>query len=189
MDEQVGRVLDALDRLHLREKTIIIFFGDHGYHLGEKGKWSKAYSLFDIATRVPLIISMPGGKPGVSERTVGLLDLFPTLVDFCDLPQPYKAPARLEGNSLIPLLKNPKASWDHPALSVVVYQGKMGKSVRTERWHYVQWEDGKLGEMLLDTQNDPNELKNLAADPAYAKTVAEMRKLLLQIPAKVPDSN
>src|ERR1044072_3220028 len=97
MDEQVGRVLDALDRLKLRDNTIIVFFGDHGYQLGEKGNWSKAYSLYDVAIRVPLIIAMPNGKPGVSSRTVGLLDLFPTLVDFCGLPQPYKAPSKLEG--------------------------------------------------------------------------------------------
>ena len=184
MDEQVGRVLDALDRLKLRDNTIIVFLGDHGYHLGEKGKWSKAYSLFDIALRVPLIVAMPKGKPGVSERTVGLIDLFPTLVDFCGLPQPYKAPSKLEGHSLVPLLRNPNAKWNYPALSVVQYQGKIGKSVRTERWHYVRWEDGALGEMLLDTVKDPFELKNLASDPAYAKTVAEMRKLLEQIPAQ-----
>ena len=184
VDAQVGRVLDALDRLKLRDKTIIVFFGDHGYHLGEKGKWSKAYSLFDIAIRVPLIISMPNGKPGISPRTVGLLDLFPTLVEFCGLPQPYKAPAKLEGQSLVPLLKKPTARWDHPAFSVVQYQGKVGKSVRTERWHYVRWEDGQLGEMLLDTEKDPFELKNLASDPAYSKTVAGMRKLLALIPSQ-----
>ena len=183
MDAQVGRVIDELDRLQLRDKTIIVFFGDHGYHLGEKGKWSKAYSLFDIAIRVPLIIAIPNGKAGVSSRTVGLLDLFPTLVDFCGLPQPYQAPSKLEGHSLLPLLRNPNARWNYPALSVVQYQGKIGRSVRTERWHYVQWEEGKLGEMLLDTEKDPYELKNLASDPAYAKVVAEMRKLLKQIPA------
>jgi len=184
MDAQVGRVIDALDRLKLRDKTIIVFFGDHGYHLGEKGKWSKAYSVFDIALRVPLIIAIPKGKSGVSQRTVGLLDLFPTLVDFCGLPQPYRAPAKLEGHSLAPLLRNPRAKWDYPAFSVVQYQGKIGRSVRTERWHYVEWEDGKLGEMLLDNVNDPFELKNLANDPAYAKTVTEMRKLLKQIPSQ-----
>ena len=184
MDAQVGRVLDALDRLQLRERTIIVFFGDHGYHLGEKGKWSKAYSLFDIAIRVPLIIAIPNGKSGVSPRTVGLMDLFPTLVDFCGLPQPYKAPAKLEGHSLIPLLRNPRARWAYPAFSVVQYQGKIGKSVRTERWHYVQWEEGRLGEMLLDTEKDPYELKNLASDPTYAKIVGEMRNLLKQIPAE-----
>jgi len=161
-----------------------VFFGDHGYHLGEKGKWSKAYSLYDIAIRVPLIVAIPNGKPGVSPRTVGLLDLFPTLVEFCGLPQPYQKPAKLEGHSLIPLLHNPDARWDYPAFSVVQYQGKIGKSVRTERWHYVQWEDGKLGEMLLDTEKDPYELKNLASDPEYAKVLARMKKLLTQIPSQ-----
>lgn len=183
MDAQVGRVIDALDRLKLRENTIIVFFGDHGYHLGEKGKWSKAYSLFDINIRVPMIIAVPNGKAGVSPRTVGLMDLFPTLVDLCGLPQPGGA-AKLEGHSLMPLLRNPKATWNYPALSVVTYQGKMGKSVRTERWHYVQWNDDARSEMLLDTVKDPLELKNLVKDPAYAKTVTEMRKLLTQIPAQ-----
>ena len=184
MDEQIGRVLDAVDRLKLREKTIIIFWGDHGYHLGEKGKWSKAYSLFEVATRVPLIIAGPGIQRGVSSRTVQLLDLFPTLVDFCGLPAPYQSPSRLEGHSLLSLLRNPRARWEYPAFSVVQYQGKLGKSVRTDRWHYVLWDDGKSGEMLLDHDNDPYELKNLAADPAYAQTVSEMRKLLTQIPSK-----
>jgi arylsulfatase A-like enzyme len=182
MDAQVGRVLDALDRLQLRDNTIIVFFGDHGYHLGEKGKWSKAYSLFEVATRVPLIIAIPGAKSGVSQRTVGLLDLYPTLVDLCGLPQPYKSPSKLEGHSLTSLLRNPRARWGYPAFSVVQYQGKLGKSVSTERWHYVSWEAGKSGEMLVDIMNDPFELKNLAADPAYAKVVAEMRKMLAEIP-------
>jgi uncharacterized sulfatase len=186
MDEQVGRVLDAVDRLKLREKTIIVFWGDHGYHLGEKGKWSKAYSLFEIATRVPFIIAGPGIKKGVSPRTVQLLDMYPTLVELCGLPQPYELPSRLEGHSLISLLRNPAAKWGYPAFSVVRYQGKLGKSVRTERWHYVQWDDGKAGEMLLDHSNDPLELKNLAADPAYSKTVTEMRRLLTQIPNPAP---
>ncbi len=182
MDEQVGRVLDAVERLKLHDKTIIIFWGDHGYHLGEKGKWSKAYSLFEVAIRVPLIIAGPGIEKGVSPRTVQLLDMYPTLVELGGLPRPYEAPARLEGHSLVSLLRNPRARWEYPAFSVVRYQGKLGKSVRTERWHYVLWDDGKSGEMLLDHANDPNELKNLAADPAHAKTVAEMRKLLTQIP-------
>jgi arylsulfatase A-like enzyme len=182
MDEQVGRVLDAVDRLQLREKTIIVFWGDHGYHLGEKGKWSKAYSLFEIATRVPFIIAGPGITKGVSPRTVQLLDMYPTLVELCGLPPPYEPPSRLEGHNLISLLRHPQAKWNYPAFSVVLYQGKLGKSVRTERWHYVQWDDGRSGEMLLDHANDPLELKNLAADPAYSKTVSEMRKLLAQIP-------
>lgn len=182
MDEQVGRVLDAVDRLKLGDKTIIMFWGDHGYHLGEKGKWSKAYSLFEVATRVPFIIAGPGIGKGVSPRTVQLLDMYPTLVELCGLPQPYQSPSRLEGHSLVPLLRNPRLRWDYPAFSVVLYQRKLGKSVRTERWHYVSWDDGRAGEMLLDHANDPNELKNLAADPAYSRTVSQMRELLAQIP-------
>lgn len=120
MDEQVGRVLDAVNRLKLSEKTIIVFLGDHGYHLGEKGKWSKAYSLFEIATRVPLMIAGPNIKAGVSQRTVQLLDLYPTLVELCGLPKPYQKPARLEGHSLTSLLRNPKANWNHPAFSMGV---------------------------------------------------------------------
>ena len=178
MDAQVGRVIEALDRLGLRDNTIIVFWGDHGYHLGEKGKWSKAYSLFDIALRVPLIIAVPRGKQQVSERTVQLLDMYPTLADLCGL-QP---PPGNEGHTLAPLLHNPNASWNHPAFSVTLFQGKLGRSVRTERWHYVEWDEGRAGSMLFANTRDPNELKNLATDPAYAKTVREMKDLLKQLP-------
>jgi arylsulfatase A-like enzyme len=179
VDAQVGRVLEALDRLHLRDRTIVVFWGDHGYHLGEKGKWSKAYSLYEVGTRVPLIIAPPGAKARSSPRTVELLDLYPTLAELCGLPRPQG----IEGHSLVPLLRNPGARWNHPAFTVTLYQGKLGKSVRTERWHYAEWEDGRAGAMLFDHTKDPRELKNLAADPAYAKTVLEMKSLLKQMPA------
>lgn len=182
MDAQVGRVLDALERLHLRKNTIVIFWGDHGYHLGEKGRWSKAYSLFEVATRVPFIISVPGFKPGVSPRTVQLLDMYSTLVELCGLPKPYVPPAKLEGHSLTKLLRSPNAKWEYPALTVVMYQNKLGKSVRTERWHYVMWDEGNAGEMLLDHTVDPLELKNRAGDPAYAETIALMKRHLKQLP-------
>jgi arylsulfatase A-like enzyme len=103
-------VIEALDRLHLRENTIIVFWGDHGYHLGEKGKWSKAYSLWDVGLRVPLIIAMPGQKPQTSERIVQLLDLYPTLADLTGLP----APPQVEGRSIAPLLRKPNATWNFP---------------------------------------------------------------------------
>ena len=180
MDEQVGRVLEALARLHLQESTIVVFWGDHGYHLGEKGKWSKAYSLYEVGLRVPLIFVVPGAKASASQRPVQLLDMYPTLAELCGLPPP----ANNEGHSLVSLLRNPAAKWSYPAYSVTAYQSHLGKSVRTERWHYAQWDDGKGGEMLLDQTNDPHELKNLAADPAYAKTVQEMRALLARMPAK-----
>ena len=182
IDAQVGRVLDAVERLNLRRNTIIVFWGDHGYHLGEKGKWSKAYSLFEIATRVPFIIATPETKGGASPRTVQLLDMYATLNELCGLKDPYQPSAKLEGHSLAPLLKNPRATWNYPGLSVVLYQRKLGKSVSTERWHYVSWDDGKAGELLTDHRSDPNELKNLAGDPAYATTVAELRELLKLIP-------
>ena len=178
MDEQVGRVLSALDGLGLRDKTIVVFWGDHGYHLGEKGKWSKAYSLFEVGLRVPLIIALPDSKAEVSERPVQLLDMYPTLAELCGLPRPQGN----EGHSLVSLLSNPQAKWQHPAFGVTLYQGKLGKSVRTDRWHYVEWDDGKAGAMLFDHSNDPLELKNLAADPFYRKTVQDMKKLLHQLP-------
>jgi uncharacterized sulfatase len=181
MDAQVGRVIAELDRLKLRDNTIIVFWGDHGYHLGEKGKWSKAYSLWDVGLRVPLIIDMPGGKPQVTERVVQLLDFYRTLADLCGLPAP---PEGIEGRSIAPLLRNPKATWNYPSFAVVQFQGKFGESVSTERWHYVEWDEGKAGSMLLDMLGDPRELKNLAPDADRAKTVQEMKSLLKKIPAK-----
>jgi iduronate 2-sulfatase len=176
MDEQAGRVLDALDRLKLREKTIVLFWGDHGYHLGEKGKWSKHNSLFEVGDRVPLMISVPGGKGNgqVSPRIVQALDIYPTLAELCGLP---KQPG-LQGHSLVPLLNDPKARWEHPAFTVTQIQGTLGKAVRTERWRYAEWDEGRKGAMLFDHGNDPRELKNLASDPAHAKTVEQMKALL-----------
>lgn len=178
-DFNIGRVLEALERLKLHEKTIIVFWGDHGYHLGEKGKWSKHNSLYEIGTRVPLIVVAPGakGNGSNSQRIVQSLDLYPTLVQLCRL----EMPPGLAGRSLVPLLANPKLRWNHPAYTVTRYQNKLGKAVRTERWRYVEWEDGKSGAMLFDRKKDPRELKNLAANPAYAKTVAEMKKLLARL--------
>jgi arylsulfatase A-like enzyme len=180
MDAQVGRVLDALERLGLRENTIVVFWGDHGYHLGEKGKWSKAYSLYEIGLRVPLIIAPPKAKGQASPRTVELLDMYPTLAELCGLPRPHD----IEGRSLAPLLRNPKTAWNHPAYSVTRYRDKIGYSVRTERWHYAEWEGGREGAMLLDMSQDSQELKNLVNEPAHAKTVQEMKKLLRQMPGK-----
>ncbi|MEJ6982272.1 sulfatase [Pedobacter sp. P351] len=178
MDAQVGRVMDALERNNLQDNTIVVFFGDHGYHLGEKGKWSKAYSLFEVGLRVPLIIAVPKGKAQYSGKIVELLDMYPTLADLCGLPRP----AGIEGHSLVPLIKKPEADWNFPAYSVTDYRGKLGKSVRTQNWHYVEWENGKSGSMLFKHPDDPNELKNLAADPKQAAIVVEMKKLLKQMP-------
>jgi iduronate 2-sulfatase len=179
MDAQVGRVLEALDKNGLRENTIVVFWGDHGYHLGEKGKWSKAYSLYELGLRVPLVIAMPNGKGASSSQVVELIDLYPTLADLCGLPKP----ANISGASIAAMLKGPVRNWDRPAYSVTQYRQSIGKSVRTARWHYVEWDEGRSGRMLLETEKDPNELKNLAEDPKYAKVVAEMKRLLAKMPA------
>lgn len=178
MDAQVGRVMDKLEQVGLQDDTIVVFWSDHGYHLGEKGKWSKAYSLYEIGLRVPLIIAVPKGKTRVSSRNVQLQDLYPTLAAMCGLP----APPDIEGNNIAPLVKNPKMSWEKPAYSATQFQDKLGKSVRFGDWHYVEWEEGKFGAMLTDISKDPSELKNLANDPKYAKIVGEMKELLKKMP-------
>ena len=179
MDAQVGRVIDALEKNNLADNTIIVFWGDHGYHLGEKGKWSKAYSLYEVGLRVPLIIAMPNNKGESSRRVVELIDLYPTLAELCGLPKPLN----ISGQSIAPLLKNPGMRWERPAYSVTEYQKILGKSVRTSRWHYVEWDEGKSGAMLFEHPKDPLELKNLADNPKYAKTIVEMKKLLKEMPA------
>jgi arylsulfatase A-like enzyme len=180
VDAQVGRVIDALERLGLKENTVVVFWGDHGYHLGEKGKWSKAYSLFEVGTRVPLIIAVPGGRGQAAARNVELIDLYRTLAELCGLPRP---PAGVRGRSLAPLIKSPRARWaDDEAYTVTLFQNKLGRAVRTARFRYAEWDEGRAGAMLFDETEDPHELKNLAEDPARAQTVREMKRLLKRIP-------
>ncbi|WP_293896945.1 sulfatase [Sporocytophaga sp.] len=169
MDAQVGRLLDALDRLKLSENTIIVLWSDHGYNLGQHGQWMKQ-SLFENSARVPLIISVPGQGGKASSRTVELLDIYPTLAELCGLP----APKYLQGKSLTALLKNPAATWDKPAFTQVKRKDFMGRSIRTERWRYTEWDEGKAGIELYDHQNDSNEFTNLANDPKYSETVKEL---------------
>jgi arylsulfatase A-like enzyme len=178
MDEQLGRVMDALKKNHLEDNTIVVFFGDHGYHLGEKGKWSKGYSLYEIGLRVPLLIAVPDAKAQHTTQIVQLLDLYPTLAELCGLPKPPDQ----EGHTLVPILKKPTTNRDLPSYAVVDYRGKTGKSVRTKRWHYVEWEEGQDGAMLFEHPKDSLELKNLANDPAYASQVQDMKALLKLMP-------
>jgi len=172
MDAQVGRVLDALDEMGLADDTIVVFASDHGFMLGEHGQWMKNI-LWEESDRVPLILRVPGTKNGGkrSPRTVELLDLYPTLTELAGLPH-Y---TRNEGTSLSPLLRNPSyRGWTKPALS----QARGGRSVRTERWRYTEWEAGKLGRELYDHRIDPLEQHNLADDPRQAATVAKLRAML-----------
>ena len=175
MDAQVGRVVDALDRLKLADKTIIVFTSDHGYHMGEHGLWQKM-TLFENSARVPLIIIPPKTKQKgkVSPRTVELLDLYPTLAELCGI----KAPDYLEGASLKPLLENPNASWTRPAYTQLQRGNWPGYSVRTEKWRYTEWDHGEKGAELYDEVNDPGETRNLAVNAKHAPVVSEMKALL-----------
>ena len=185
MDAQVGRVLAALDRLGLRENTIVVFTSDHGYHLGEHGLWKKQ-SIYENSARVPLVIAAPGMKaPGKgTQRPVELIDVYPTLAELCGLPLPSDRP----GRSLAALLNDPAAKHKGGAITQVRRGGGRGKNpstegyaIRTDRYRYIEWNNGEAGAQLYDMQSDPHELRNLAADPKHAATVREHQLLLKQI--------
>mgnify|MGYP006273069577 CR=1 FL=1 len=177
MDAQLGRVLDALDRLGLAESTIIVFTSDHGYHMGEHGLWQKM-SLFEESARVPLLIVAPGvTRPGsVVPACVSQIDLFPTLAALCGVP----APKNLQGQSLVPMLADPAQAGRGWALTQVTRsRGKdvppfFGYSLRTPRWRYTEWDEGRAGRELYDHDADPRELTNLAAVAAHADTVTAL---------------
>lgn len=174
VDAQIGRVISALDRLGLSERTVIVFWSDHGYSLGERGLWMKQ-NCFEESARVPLIIAGPGVKAGgVSPRLVELIDLYPTMVDLAGLP----LPGALPGASLRPLLAKPDAPWDRPAFTQVQRGEFPGHSVRTPRWRYTEWDSGEKGVELYDHDSDPGEMKNLAGDLSHAAVQGELKALV-----------
>ena len=174
-DEQVGRLLDTVYQSPLADNTIVILYSDHGFFLGEKERWAKQ-SLWERATRVPFIIVQPGGKQGqVCSQPAELLSIYPTLIDLCGLSPRDE----LEGNSLIPLLNDPKATWHHPALTT---HGKDNHSVRTDTHRYIRYRDGS--EELYDLRSDPNEWTNIANQPEMETLKSKLKK---QIPVKNAD--
>ena len=177
VDAQVGRVIKALNESPHAGNTIIVLFSDHGYHLGEKNRVSK-HSLWEESTRVPLVIVQPGKrKPQVCTRPVGLIDLYPTLIDLCGLP---KREAN-SGRSLVPLLNepnNPAVAWRD---SILTTYARGNHSLRSERFRYIRYHDG--AEELYDHGDDPNEWKNLAGpnDRSHESVVTAFRS---QLPTK-----
>lgn len=197
MDAQVGKVVDSLDRLGLADNTVIVFTSDHGYHMGEHGLWQKM-SLFEESSRVPMLIVAPGvtNKGGVAATPVSQVDLFPTLAELCDIT----APASLQGQSLVPILRdttqagrgwaltqvsrgNPGGGQRQNNKSAAADSSKnqtpadgrfFGYSLRTPRWRYTEWDEARKGQELYDHESDPRELTNLAEDPAHKATIEEL---------------
>ena len=169
-DAQIGRVLDALDRSGHADNTIVVLWGDHGWHLGEKDHWRK-HALWDVSTRTPLIFSAPRGvaEDKLCQRPVSLIDIYPTLIDLCGLPKRRG----LDGQSLKSLLENPERKWDRP---VVITYGLNNHAVQTERWRYIRYRDG--GQELYDHERDPNEWTNLASIPKYSPQKTKLAKWL-----------
>jgi uncharacterized sulfatase len=176
MDAQVGRLLDTLDRLDLWDRTLVIFIGDHGYHHNERNWWSKS-TLFERSCRVPCILVAPGAKNGqVCNSIVELVDLYPTIADYCGV----SAPHQLAGHSLRSLLENPRRKGKEAAFTLVTRgQSHYGQSVRTERWRYIRWSDGNAE--LYDELNDSQEVHDLSDDPAMATVIEELKGRLVQV--------
>jgi arylsulfatase A-like enzyme len=175
-DALVGKLLDALDAGPAADNTIIIFWSDHGWHLGEKNHLHK-FTLWERSTRIPMIISAPGiTQPGAScSQPANTVDFFPTLVDLCELPDIEV----LDGISLGPQLNQPDTKREKPALTTHKFNNH---SLRSERWRYIRYSDG--GEELYDHRNDPNEWHNLAGDPGYDHVKTEMAKWLPKVNTK-----
>jgi arylsulfatase A-like enzyme len=181
-DAMLGRLLDALERSRYADNTVVVVWSDHGWQLGEKEHWRK-FALWENVLRSVLMIKAPKGTAGLPggssggaacDRVVSLQDIYPTIVDLCGLPP---AP-EIDGRSLVPLLKNPKTEWPHPALSSYDF-GEF--SVRTERWRYTRYIDDS--DELYDHSKDPEEWTNLASDPACAEVKAELARSIPENPA------
>lgn len=176
IDTQIGKILDELEKQGLRDNTIIVFLGDHGFHLGEHSLWSK-FTCYRGSLRAPLIISAPGFEE--NKKTTGLtefIDIYPTLCELTELP----LPKHLQGKSFVPLMKNPKNPWKEAAFSRI---GK-GESVRTKRYRYTEWrdDDGKMyARMLYDHLNDPSENINISKLQENKELIKKFSEMLRTI--------
>lgn len=175
MDAQLGKIMAAMDRLRLWQNTTVVFFSDHGYHLGERGWWNKN-TLFELSARAPLIVVTPEMKNRGDHCSgiVEFVDFYPTFADLHGL----SAPGNLAGTSFKYLLNDPNLPGKQMAFTQVQRGRIAGRSVRTDRWRYTKWDEGRQGVELYDHKNDPGEYTNLAHDPQHARTVKELKKLL-----------
>lgn len=174
MDAQVGRVLQKLDSLGLSQNTVIVFAGDHGFHLGEHGTWRKN-TLFEVALRSPMVISVPGQHPNRTDALAELVDIYPTLCDACQLP----VPSQVEGLSLMPVIEQPTRPWKTAAFSELRRAGIGGRSMRTTQYRYTEWGNrGRRGMELYDYDADPDETVNIADLPENAELVAQLSEQL-----------
>lgn len=171
VDRQIGKVLDALEKSPYADNTIIVLWGDHGYHLGEKNTFQKD-TLWNRSAQAPLMIKAPAVTTGKRcDRVVSLMDLYPTLVDLCELPENKK----LQGRSLKPLLNDPEQSWDYPAFT---FRKDNGRSLQYNHWRYIEYGDGSME--LYDHRKDPNEWTNLASNSDYKPTIEKLKRFLMK---------
>ena len=177
-DAQLGRVLSALEESPAADRTIIVLWSDHGWHLGSKGHWHKS-TLWEEATHVPLIIDAPGFPQGKCDAPVNLIDLFPTLIELCQL----RNLSTLDGVSLAPLLQDPLTNWNRP--SVIEFR-RGNAAVRDERYRYIRYQDG--GEELYDHRSDPNEWSNIANAPEMKPIKQRLAQWLPQTWAEPAES-
>jgi len=197
LDTQLGRLMTELERLKLANNTIVVFWADHGFHLGEHNLWGKTTN-FELDSRVPLILATPRPKhaDAKTDALVELVDIYPTLVELCGLPMP----GALEGTSMVPLLDDPKQPWkkaaftQHPRPFYSRTKPKtMGYSIRTDRYRYTEWRDIESGKVVVremyNHHSDPGETVNLADQPIYADVLEHLLRALQAGPAKQTSGN
>ena len=171
IDAQIGMILQALDDLELSDNTIVILIGDHGWHLGEHDFWGK-HNLMKKSTHCPLIVRAPGTQTGKTESMVEFVDLFPTLCDLCDIPEPKD---QLDGRSFVSILNNLEKHTKHNLY--IQWQG--GYSAVSNRYNYAQWPESKKGSMMLfDHETDAHENHNVAHEPMYKKVISQFKWFL-----------
>ena len=168
VDMCVGTILEGLREGPNADNTIVVLWSDHGFHLGEKQRWAKR-TLWEESTRTPLIVTGPGIDAGDCREAVSLLDIYPTLVELCHLPEN----SHLDGISLVPQLQDAAKRRERPVLTTSYYENH---AIRTRDWRYIRYADG--AEELYDHRTDPDEFTNLAGDPEHSATKSELARWL-----------